>query len=70
MNEIGFDVELNPVIRGISRKYGAFLGSFLGMVLPHSILYATLAAFNLNVALGFFVGLRTMLALLQLKSLN
>lgn len=68
MNEIGIDVELNPVVRWLSRKLGATLGSAIGIVVPHGFLYSLFFAFECNLALSFFCGIRTMLTIMQLIS--
>jgi hypothetical protein len=70
MNEIGNDVELNPVVRGIAKRLGATTGSLLGIVAPQALLILLLADFHLDLALSFILGMRTFLTIKQLASRN
>lgn len=68
MNEIGIDVELNPVIRWAAKKWGAFLGSTIGL-LPHALMYGVFFAYDCQRILCFLAGVRVMLFIEQLHSL-
>lgn len=67
---LGPKVELNPVVRFLSEKLGAFQGSFLGVGVPGALLVGLFGAFGLNLPLAYLAGVRSYLALQQLISLK
>jgi len=66
----GPEIELNPVVRYLAQKLGAFKGSALGVVLPNAIVAGFLGAFGWDIPLAYIAGVRTYLAIQQLISLK
>jgi hypothetical protein len=68
ITKLGPDVELNPIVRYLVKKLGPFNGSTIGILLPNTLLYSLLFAFHCDIAMGYFLGVRSLLTVLQLKS--
>lgn len=68
--EFGPEVELNPLVRFFCRRVGAISGSILGLLPLNFGVIVALAVFHFDSTLAFIAGLRTMLTLKQLASMD
>ena len=70
MNEIGNNVELNPIVRGVANELGAITGSLIGILLPNIAVLSAAVYFHADNLLSFILGMRTLLTIRQLASIQ
>jgi hypothetical protein len=70
LNKFGIEAEMNPMIRKLCGFWGLTKGVIAGIFTPTVIIAAGLVAFHWTMFAAVLVGMRTMLALLQVHSLR